>query len=269
MSDKLITKVIPVFLLLLLLVVSCFTEDHLEDVTCNPSFSGYIVPDPVQCDRYAECSPEGDKQVRLCSDGLVLSQDKFVCDLPARVDCSSRPKLQTPKSNGICPRPNGQFPLPAELTCSRYVDCQDGQVFIQNCGFGAVFDPVLGCVHPDQTERPGCTAEERYQFKCPPLDGLLGKELKFGDHERLAHPTDCTRFYACLLSGQPRRFSCKKPKVFNPETGLCDHQENVAGCEDTYLDNEIVNLEEERKQIAAEVRRQLELEFGLLGKGNK
>ena len=37
--------------------------------------------------------------------------------------------------------------------------------------------------------------------------------LRFGDHERLPHPSDCAYFYACLSSGQPRLLGCERPKV--------------------------------------------------------
>ena len=33
--------------------------------------------------------------------------------------------------------------------CALY---REGQPFQQSCGFGAVFDEILGCVHPDQTK---------------------------------------------------------------------------------------------------------------------
>ena len=49
--------------------------------------------------------------------------------------------------------------------------------------------------------------------------------------------------------------------MFNPETGFCDDQKNVAGCSNYYVDN--VNLEDERAIIAQEIREQLIKEFGL------
>jgi hypothetical protein len=40
-----------------------------------------------------------------------------------------------------------------QVSCADYVDCREGQPFQMSCGHGAVFDDVLGCVHPDQTNR--------------------------------------------------------------------------------------------------------------------
>ena len=48
--------------------------------------------------------------------------------------------------------------------------------------------------------RPGCSAQEKYQFTCP----SSGLTQRFGDHDRLPHPTDCSFFYACLSNGAPR-----------------------------------------------------------------
>lgn len=106
--------------------------------------------------------------------------------------------------------------------------------------------------------RRGCSAIEKYNFECP----RIGLKQKFGDHDRLPHPTDCSLFYACLLrNGQPRLLSCTKPTVFNPESGFCDDQENVPGCEDYYVKEPVDS--KERDKIANEIRKQLIKEFGL------
>merc|ERR1711936_775140 len=126
-----------------------------------------------------------------------------------------------------------------------------GEAHVQGCGAGAVFDQVLGCVHPDETGRPGCNAIDKYEFQCP----HFGLRQRFGDHDRLPHPTDCKLYYVCLRNGLPRLNSCKKPMVFNQETGLCEEQSKVVGCEGYY------NLEEktdvDKEKIVEEVRKQL------------
>merc|ERR1712096_492069 len=146
---------------------------------------------------------------------------------PEKVDCKERTKLQSSLGTGHCVRENGNFALPAEVSCSQYIDCRGGEGNVQSCGAGAVFDEILGCVHPDETSRPGCTAVDQYEFKCP----TFGLRQRFGDHDRLPHPTDCKLFYACLRNGLPRLLGCEKPTVFNPKTGTCDDQKNVPGCE--------------------------------------
>lgn len=253
-------------LLMFLSATNCLSPpspDPLSALTCSPTPDGYLVADPRQCDRYAECTPEGRKVISLCPDGLVVSLSAAACDLPAKVDCSTRPKRQPAAKSGLCPRANGVFPL--DLSCNRYLDCREGQLFIQSCGAGAVFDPNLGCVHPDETTRPGCTAEEQYNFHCPNPKELVSRNLKFGDHLRLPHPTDCRLFYACLVNGQPRLLSCEKPKVFNPESELCENQDFVRGCEDTYLPEEIINGQEIERLERLEKELLLLRKSGLLG----
>merc|ERR1712236_848 len=85
-----------------------------------------------------------------------------------------------------------------------------------------------------QTKRKGCSADDRYKFQCP----HFGLQQRFGDHDRLPHPTDCKLYYACLRNGLPRQASCQRPLVFNPETGFCDDQNNVPGCAGFYTEEE-------------------------------
>jgi len=236
-------------------------EDLLSQVDCEISEDGYLVPDPEQCDRYAECTPHGKLILRLCTDGYGLNLNSGKCDLRSKVDCTGRDKLQTPTGTGLCPRLNGNFPVPADVSCSEFIDCREGQPFMQSCGHGAVFDEIFGCVHPDETNRAGCTASEVLGFKCPPSTG----EKKFGDHDRFAHPTDCALFYACLSTGKPRLLGCTNPKVFDEESGICKPQELVAGCEETYPPAEVDKDVQAavREKIEKEIRAELEAKFGL------
>jgi len=235
-------------------------EDLLSQVECEISEDGYLIPDPLQCDRYAECTPHGKLILRLCTDGYGLNLNSGKCDLISKVDCTGRDKQQAPTGTGLCPRLNGYFAVPAETSCNEFIDCREGQAFMQSCGHGAVFDELVGCVHPDETTRVGCTASEVLGFKCPPPTG----DKKFGDHERFPHPTDCAYFYACLSTGQPRLLGCTRPKVFEPESGLCKDQHLVPGCEDYYPPEELeTDLKVERAKIEKEIRAELEAKYGL------
>ena len=204
----------------------------------------YSEADPEQCDKYWVCEA-GQRSVKLCPDGLGFSESKSHCDLLIKIKCGSRTRLQPPgpRASSLCPRETGLYPL--EGRCDQYVDCREGKSHIQDCAPGSVFDLDIGnCVHPDQTRRcvgnppiiiltllsflsrPGCTAFDQYQFTCPGR----GFNQRFGDHDRLAHPHDCSLFFACLSNGAPRLLSCEAPKVFNPDTGLCDDRARVPGC---------------------------------------
>lgn len=230
-------------------------QKSVEEVDCKNTEVGYKVGDKDQCDRYVDCSPDGVKTISLCPDGLAFSISKSQCDYLTKVDCTSRPNLQQPKSTKLCPRENGYFPVAAEISCSQYVDCRNGIGHVTNCGAGAVFDEVSGCVHPDQTDRAGCSASEKYSFTCP----SFGLYQRFGDHDRLPHPSDCSLFYACLRNGAPRLLSCQAPTVFNPESGFCEHQDKVPGCQGYYP--ETADLD--RDKLTEEIREKLLEELGL------
>jgi len=234
----------------------------VDNVLCEVTAIGYKVPDAEQCDKYAECF-NGVKTILLCPDGFAFDLRLNHCDYLTKVNCSSRPKLQPPKSTRLCPRENGYYPMATEVSCSQYIDCRNGVGHILGCGAGAVFDEVKGCVHPDETDRPGCTAEDMFNFKCP----SSGLTQRFGDHDRLPHPTDCSLFYACLRNGSPRLLSCQKPTVFNPQSGLCEHQDHVPGCQDFYSAEELLlhpAILEESERLAQEIREQILSEFNLL-----
>jgi len=230
-------------------------QKSVEEVECKKTEVGYKVGDKDQCDRYVDCSPDGVKTISLCPDGLAFSITKSQCDYLTKVDCTSRPNLQQPKSTKLCPRENGYFPVAAEISCSQYVDCRNGIGHVTNCGAGAVFDEVSGCVHPDQTRRPGCSATEKYSFTCP----SFGLYQRFGDHDRLPHPSDCSLFYACLRNGAPRLLSCQAPTVFNPESGFCEDQDKVPGCEGFYPETQHLD----REKLTEEIREELLKELGL------
>jgi len=224
--------------------------DFLLAQTCSPTPNGYSIADPHQCDRYLRCSPDGTGRVSLCPDGLVFNKKLGACDYMSKTSCAGRPLLQAPTGSGSCPRANGFFPLPAEESCSQYVSCHDGAGHLQQCGSGAVFDTQLAtCVHPDQTTRTGCTAQELYKFRCPVYKGQI---LRFGNHDRLPHPLDCALFYICLTNGQPRLSGCPRPTVFNPATGICALSKEVKGCEAYYLEEEEKMSEKDKERARME-----------------
>lgn len=235
--------------------------DPLAGLVCEKSEHGYTVPDPEQCDRYVECSSAGVKAEKLCPDGLALSLQTGVCDYLVVTDCQDRPKLQQPKGRGPCIRENGRFPVE---TCDQFLDCRAGEWDVQGCAVGVVFDDVKGCVHPDETDRPGCRAADQFDINCPYYGPYA--RLRFGDHDRLPHPRNCNLFYACLRKGLPRLNTCPTPKVFNPKSGFCDDKKNVPGCEggNVSTGTEIVKITKEiRDKIRNEIREQLLQEFRL------
>jgi len=223
----------------IVLLSSCFLK-FIRDtvgaaVQCEISRKPFAVEHDVFCDKYYVCD-DGKATLHTCEDGLVFDVKKETCDLPHTVNCGQRTELQDPRPTLNCPRRNGMFEV--DGSCDQFSHCTDGLHTLIRCPPGIIFSPELGtCVHPDQTNRPNCTADAVLDFVCPVLTGSSAP-LRFGDHDRLPHPTNCRLFYMCLMTGQPRQGGCSVGLVFNPVNGRCDRPKNVAGCEDYYGDPE-------------------------------
>ncbi|KAI9556131.1 hypothetical protein GHT06_018705 [Daphnia sinensis] len=196
---------------------------------CEMSRRPYTMVDLAsgQCDAYIRCEG-GQMSFELCEDGLVYGD---ICDMPQRVNCAGRERLQPPKGSGNCPRLNGLYPH-TEF-CDQYYYCRMGIPLLITCPAGLVYDTKMGvCEFPDEAQRPGCMPEEVLGFTCPPITNAT--QLTFGDHLRFPKPDDCRYFFKCLKNGYPRLGGCEHGNVFNPANGFCDSPQNVRGCEKYY-----------------------------------
>merc|ERR1711931_483970 len=206
--------------------------------TCPDATFSYIIPSPTQCDLYYTCDL-GTPSRNECDDGLVFSIDQVKCVPSETEDCKDRPLLQTPKGTGACERKNGVFYN--NETCTDFVRCRDDTATHEKCADGLVFDPVQKiCAWGDEALRDGCLPEDLLGFKCPnpkltQAQALEARvQLRFGDHDRHPHPTDCRFFYTCLTTGQPRKAGCGRGKVFDRESGVCKHAKDVPECSEYY-----------------------------------
>jgi len=197
----------------------------------------YGISDSVQCDMFYDCLVNGKLTERMCDDGFVFSEAIRMCDYPHNVDCTKRPKLQepSPTRQQNCERANGFYKFPADISCQKFYHCLEGVAYEKTCPEGIIFDHTKGtCMHPDLANRAECPAHAVLNFKCPNMNQRFSK-LKFGDHDRHAHPEDCRKFIICLMDGKPRLGGCPLGKVFNAKTGFCvkpKHAED--SCKDYY-----------------------------------
>jgi hypothetical protein len=131
-----------------------------------------------------------------------------------------------------CPQAFGLFAV--QGSCRKYYHCRTGIAYESECAPNTVFEAAAEtCVHPDQSSRSECAAPEFHRFVCP-LFSAATTRLRFGDHDRLPHPSDCSKFYACLLNGQPRAATCPPPLAFEASSGFCVRYDRVKGCEHFY-----------------------------------
>jgi hypothetical protein len=229
---------------------------------CQPRNATYKIGDTEQCDKYYECNTGGKLVDRLCDDGFVFNPQYSHCNYPHYVNCQGREQLQiSPSTNHQCPRMNGFYPFPSEISCQKFHHCLEGTAYEKTCPEGVIFDnKTAACVHPDLADREECSASAVLNFKCPNADTRFHK-LKFGNHDRLAHTTDCRKFFICTLDGQPRIGGCPLGKVFNPKTGTCilaKHSTDPT-CKDYYgkksppklNDDDVEELQEEESNESA------------------
>jgi hypothetical protein len=210
---------------------------------CQARNQSYKIADSKQCDAYHECVKSGKLLPRLCDDGFQFSEEIKACDYPHNVNCSGRELLQeSPSTNPDCPRMNGFYPFPPADSCQKFYHCLEGKAYEKTCPDGVIFDPSKGtCMHPDRSKRPECSAKKVLNFTCP-NHGKKFVRLRFGDHDRLPHPTNCRKFVICLADGNPRVGGCPLGKVFHPKLGICDSPKQVPECRDYYGKKDLAKL---------------------------
>ncbi|GAB0099442.1 uncharacterized protein DMENIID0001_153000 [Sergentomyia squamirostris] len=206
-------------------------ENLDEDDTADQCREPYgFFADARQCDKYYECI-DGAITEKLCADGMVFndySSDQEKCELPMNIDCSYRPKLQTPKPSLHCPRQHGYFAHEEKGVCDKFYYCVDGKFTMITCPAGLIFNPKTGvCTWPDEAQKVGCSSEDVYQFACP-----IVTESTALTHPRYADPDDCQYFYVCINGKIPRRNSCKIGQVFDDLLLRCEWARKVPECAD-------------------------------------
>ncbi|KAG5869731.1 hypothetical protein JTB14_021710 [Gonioctena quinquepunctata] len=196
-----------------------------------PEPDGYFA-DAEQCDKYYHCQ-SGKITDKLCPDGQVFndySTEYEKCDLPLNIDCSSRPKLQTPQPSENCPRKHGYFAHPQKSVCDKFYYCVDGKYNMITCPNGLVYNEKAGiCSWPDEAKRKGCTSDEIFEFECPKVDEAVALT-----HPRYPDPDDCQFFYVCINGNAPRRNGCKLGQVFDDVGKRCEWSRKVPECADWY-----------------------------------
>jgi len=189
---------------------------------CEPRNVTYKIADTKFCDKYHECTKDGKVHERSCRDGYDFSEPIEQCDFPFKVQCGQRTERQPPQStNPLCERLYGLYPFSPAESCAKFYHCQERIAYEKECPYTSIYDPTLGtCVHPGSANRKDCSASQVFDFTCPNFGQKFAK-LRFYDHDRLKHPNDCRKYFACFTDGQPRLLSCPFKTVFYEKAGRC------------------------------------------------
>jgi len=204
---------------------------NFVDKECTPKQSAYKLEDPEQCDRYWTCSTQGKLNDTLCADGMVYDHPGKSCNLPQRVECAKRTKLQPAQPAGDCLRQNGFFNDEEDVTkCNKYISCTNGKALPYQCSTGLVWSPSdLSCTRPGQAKRPKCVkaAAATAEFICPDTN-----VLKFGSYNTYDAPNDCTKFFICFSTRDFNKASCDEGTFFDKAIGSCQPAETVVDCDE-------------------------------------
>lgn len=207
--------------------------DYVDSCQENGSFA-----DSKQCDKYFICK-NGEASEQLCDDGLVFDEKTQKCGYPHKVDCSGRELLQRATNTTDCPRANGYFAHPDPAVCNAFHFCEGGKANLVDCPGGLIFTTEKGeCDWPANTNRQGCSTEDKTKPKCP-----KGASSPF-EQPRYPDPEDCQKFFICI-NGDMRHSGCTEAPelIFNPDKLVCDRQENVAGdCGKWFTEEELEKL---------------------------
>ncbi|XP_050674321.1 protein obstructor-E-like [Leptidea sinapis] len=206
-------------------------SDPDTDITSSCPEDGYYA-DAEQCDKYYECKA-GQIKEKLCPDGMVFNDynpDDEKCDLPFNINCTNRPKLQTPIPSLHCPRQNGYFAHEEPHECGIFYYCVDGKFNMITCPADLVYNDKTGiCTWADEAKKKGCGTKDIFDFDCPAVNETFGLT-----HPRYADPEDCQFFYVCINGNTPRRSGCKLGQAFDDVSKKCEWARKVPECKDWY-----------------------------------
>lgn len=137
---------------------------------CPPGHMGPL-PYAYDCRRFLNCW-HGKAHLQTCSVGTVFNPETLECDRPDKVKCDaafgmleaqSKQKKRMGKMidaavegvDILCPLGAlGLQPYPND--CTKFINCANGNIHIQNCGPGTAFSKSMQvCVHPDKADCKG------------------------------------------------------------------------------------------------------------------
>ncbi|BFF99126.1 uncharacterized protein DMAD_07097 [Drosophila madeirensis] len=189
---------------------------------CPPQFSG-VVPYPYDCHRYVNCH-NGSPTIQTCAPGTLFNAQTLVCDHPSNVACAApaaAPPNRSARLREVDAEPRctpgviGLQPHPTD--CTKFLNCANGQAFVQDCGPGTAFSPAaLICVHKSTVDcGAGATGQGYPQVSsevpsCPP--GLRGL------HQ---HRHDPHKYLVCGIGVQARVETCPHGHIFDAHQLVC------------------------------------------------
>ncbi|XP_060652584.1 uncharacterized protein LOC132788919 isoform X2 [Drosophila nasuta] len=199
-----------------------------RDAPCPAHYSG-LKPYPHDCHRYINCA-EGRPSIQTCASGTAFNPSTLVCDQASKRTCESAAqpnrseRLQQLDAEPKCaPGLTGLQPHPYD--CSKFLNCANGQTYVQSCGPGTAFSPtMLVCDFRHKVQcgdnhnfngattaaANGQASDFAVDLSCPP--GVRGPH---------PHPTDPHKYLSCGIGMQPIVQECELSWVFDSNLLTC------------------------------------------------
>lgn len=139
------------------------TEDDTPTIECPHDFTGHI-PYAMDCRQYLNCW-HGHGTIQSCSPGTMFNPRTMECDHPSKVKCrtfdgfssnrgkSNHGRFQRQQQQVIqCERGSSGL-QPHPIDCAKFLNCDHGRTFIQDCGPGTLFNPLYSvCDWPQNVD---------------------------------------------------------------------------------------------------------------------
>ncbi|KAL7733723.1 hypothetical protein ACLKA6_011458 [Drosophila palustris] len=201
-----------------------------RDSACPAQFRG-LKPYPHDCHRFINCG-QGRPLIQSCGPGTAFHPLTLVCDHESKVPCGSSAqsarsaRLQQLNGEPKCaPGVNGLEPHPYE--CTKFLNCANGQTFIQDCGPGTAFSPTKRIC--DFKHKVDCGDN---QFNGAETDNVSGQTLELscppGTRALRPHPHDPHKYLRCGIGVQPIVEDCQLNEVFDSNSLTCVSSGNQA-----------------------------------------
>ncbi|KAH8335287.1 hypothetical protein KR074_005359, partial [Drosophila pseudoananassae] len=206
---------------------------YQRDSACPPQYTG-VVAYPHDCHRYINCY-NGSPTIQTCAPGTLFNAKILECDHPNNVECfasgggagkteSTRSgRLQQLNGEPKCPAGiNGLHPHPTD--CTKFLNCANGQTFVQDCGPGTAFDPkLLLCAHKGSVACGSGGAQPYANANGISGYSAASEELgcPTGYRGLRSHPHDPHKYLRCGIGVQPQVEQCPQGQVFDGFSLVC------------------------------------------------
>ncbi|XP_043866150.1 uncharacterized protein LOC6586608 isoform X5 [Drosophila mojavensis] len=193
------------------------TTQAQEQVACPSHFRG-LKPYEHDCHRFINCA-EGRPVIQTCGPGTAFNAVIQTCDHQSQVSCEGQPGrsarlLERPLEPRCEPGFSGLQPHPSD--CTKFLNCANGQTFIQSCGPGTAFSPTqLVCDYKHKVNCGAASGQGEVKGTSVSL------ECPAGARGPVPYPNDQSKYIICETGVHPRLEQCLPGWVFNTHSLTC------------------------------------------------